>query len=304
MENLIVELAHHHLAGSLWLPQQTPTAIVVMIPGSGPSDRHNDVLFPPIRQALLEAGIAVSSFDKRGVGSSSGSWLTAGILEQALDIAAIIATLRGDARLRHLPIGVFGHSQGGWVALEVAARDSSLAFVVTNSGPGVSPAEQERFAARSGLLRHHVDFKTVSRCMDAFDTMFSMVRGAKKFDAFEAYLGDPTVKPLFELLERHAFVPTDEALWDLLAMIADYQPRAALERLEMPLLALFGGADTAVPVQRSVAVHHEALMHNREATVRVFEGAGHRLMLGDDFALGYLEMLKNWIVARTLGRLS
>ncbi len=67
----------------------------------------------------------------------------------------------------------------------------------------------------------------------------------------------------------------------------------------MPLLALFRSADMAVPVQHSVAVYNEALMHNQKATVQVFEGAGHRLMLGDDFAPGYLETLKNWIVART-----
>jgi hypothetical protein len=41
-----------------------------MHPGSGPSDRDNDVLFPPIRDALLAAGIAVCSFDKRGAGES------------------------------------------------------------------------------------------------------------------------------------------------------------------------------------------------------------------------------------------
>ena len=65
----------------------------------------------------------------------------------------------------------------------------------------------------------------------------------------------------------------------------------------MSLLALFGSADTAVPAQRSVAVYTEVLMHNREATVRVFEGAGHWVTLGDAFAPGYLETLKNWIVA-------
>jgi uncharacterized protein len=139
MQNLIVELEQHRLAGSLWLPQGTPTAVVVMIPGSGPSDRHNDVYFPPIRQTLLEAGLAVSAFDKRGVGDSSGSWLTAGITEQALDIAAIIATLRDDARLRDLPIGVFGHSQGGWVALEVAPETRALRSWSSTPGRACHP---------------------------------------------------------------------------------------------------------------------------------------------------------------------
>lgn len=62
-----------------------------MHPGSGPSDRENDVFFPPIREHLLRAGIAVCSFDKRGVGASAGSWLDAGIAEQADDLLAELA---------------------------------------------------------------------------------------------------------------------------------------------------------------------------------------------------------------------
>jgi alpha/beta superfamily hydrolase len=46
-----------------------------MVGGSGPSDRTNDNFFPPIRRHLVEAGLAVLSNDKRGVGASSGDWL-------------------------------------------------------------------------------------------------------------------------------------------------------------------------------------------------------------------------------------
>jgi uncharacterized protein len=76
------------LAGSLWLPESRPVATVLMHPGSGPSNRDNDVYFPPIRAHLLERGCAVCSFDKRGVGESTGRWLEAGIVEQAEDLRA------------------------------------------------------------------------------------------------------------------------------------------------------------------------------------------------------------------------
>lgn len=61
------------LAGSVWVPPRKVTATVLMHPGSGASDRDNDVYFPPIREQLLEAGVAVCSFDKR-VGGSTGRW--------------------------------------------------------------------------------------------------------------------------------------------------------------------------------------------------------------------------------------
>ena len=44
------------------------------------------------------------------------------------------------------PLGVFGHSQGGWVVIEAAGRGAPAAFVISNSGPGVTPAVQDRFA--------------------------------------------------------------------------------------------------------------------------------------------------------------
>jgi hypothetical protein len=48
------------LAGSLAIPdRRTPSRGVVMIGGSGPSNRNNDTLFPPIRRHLVEAGIEV-----------------------------------------------------------------------------------------------------------------------------------------------------------------------------------------------------------------------------------------------------
>lgn len=59
------------LSGSVWTPDGgAPTAVVSMYPGSGPSDRDNDVFFPPIREELPRSGFAVASFDNRGVGSS------------------------------------------------------------------------------------------------------------------------------------------------------------------------------------------------------------------------------------------
>ena len=131
------------LAGSWWEPA-APMATVLMHPGSGPSDRNNDTYFPPIRDHLLAAGIAVASFDKRGVGGSTGRWQDAGIAEQAGDAAAAISHLAAHGATS--PIGLFGHSQGGWVVLEAARRTAHAAFVITNSGPGVAPAVQDRFA--------------------------------------------------------------------------------------------------------------------------------------------------------------
>ena len=53
VHGLTVEVDGATLAGSLWLPAGDPVATVVMHPGSGPGDRHNDGYFVPIREHLL-----------------------------------------------------------------------------------------------------------------------------------------------------------------------------------------------------------------------------------------------------------
>ena len=136
------------LAGQLWLPLGHPRAAVLMIPGSGPSDRHNDVFFPPIREHLLANGIAVASFDKRGVGGSTGDWLSAGIVEQADDALVSLELLSRSAELAGVAIGLFGHSQGGWVAVDAASRERDVALAVTPAAQGCHQPSRSRLRSR------------------------------------------------------------------------------------------------------------------------------------------------------------
>jgi alpha-beta hydrolase superfamily lysophospholipase len=129
------------LAGTLALPPtETPCrGGVVMVGGSGPADRDNDWLFPPIRQHLVNAGIAVFSYDKRGVGEATGSWLTSTLEDLAADCAAALTFLR-----RQLPgeadaVGLFGHSEGAWVVLRAATDRDDLPLSSPTAGQPPPP---------------------------------------------------------------------------------------------------------------------------------------------------------------------
>ena len=231
------------LAGSLCLPPAAIAAAVLMVPGSGPMDRDNEGYFPAIRDALVARGIAVASFDKRGVGGSSGDWRDTGPAEQAADGAAALAALRQRPDLRGVRTGLFGHSQGAWVVLEVAAADPDAAFVVTSSGPGVTPGAQERFALGAIRRARGEPDTDVEAALLAYDALAALVRdGADvaRISAEAASLG----------LERDVFVPGDDGEVELLRRWLDHDPRPALEGIACPVLAIFGGEDRVVPVHR------------------------------------------------------
>jgi uncharacterized protein len=290
--SLAVRSGDVELAGSLWLPVGRAAATLLMHPGSGPSDRDNDVYFPEIREHLLAAGIAVASFDKRGVGGSSGDWTGAGIVEQATDAAAALEHLASLGLPR--PFGLFGHSQGGWVVLEAASGGAPADVVIANSGPGVSPAVQDRYALHQRLQQAGLTPAETASRLDAFDAMAGMLRSGVGFDAATAQMvalgADDGV----------GFVAGDARQWELSRAILDHDPRPAMRRIGVPVLALFGAEDHIVPVEQSVEVYRAEVRADL-LTVAVLPGGDHRVQSADPPRLvdGYAPTLVGFILDAT-----
>jgi len=288
------------LAGSLWLPDGAVRALVLMHPGSGPSDRDNDVFFPPIRAALLAAGAAVASYDKRGVGESAGSWLTAGVPDQADDAVAGLAVARRALAevldgAAPVPAVLFGHSQGGWVVLE-AARRAAVAGVVTSSGPAVTPGAQERFSTATTLRRAGWPDVEADPALAVFDGLMALAERGAGYDEARAWSDEPGRREVLDRLgDLGAFVPPSREIWDLAVLLVGHDPADALRGLHVPLLAVFGGDDGIVPVRRSVAVLHETVRPDL-LDVAVLPGGDHRLEGPDDaFVPGYPDAVVEFV---------
>jgi pimeloyl-ACP methyl ester carboxylesterase len=280
------------LAGTLWWPEVEPRCGVVMVGGSGPSDRHNDVLFPPIRQHFMASGLAVLSYDKRGVGESTGSWVAATIDEFAVDAAAAYDVLRKEVDT----VGLFGHSEGGWVVLRAAASCRELAFVITNSTPGITPVEQDRYSVDVALRAAGESDDVVQSALALYDRLTTELRGGSSWSDVQPLLhAEPALSPYFGEL--------DEDAWRSALPKLDHDPEPDVAGLRCPHLALFGSADELVPVPPSVAALAAATArrpsNSSPMTIEVFPGANHRLRIGEGFAPGYLHALTDWIVRRT-----
>ena len=143
-------------------------------------------------------------------------------------------------------LGLFGHSQGGWVVLEVAAADPSIALVITSSGPGVTMADQERFATEAHMTAAGAPAEAVAGALATQDALMTLVRAGADFETVQAAAGD----------DGHG--PGDDAEIELVRRWLDHDPRPALEQLTCPLLAIFGEQDLVTPVEESVAVFRAA----------------------------------------------
>lgn len=141
-------IAGDHLAGTLTMPTNgKPTKIVILITGSGPQNRDEELKpmnhrpFLVWSDWLTRQGIAVLRYDDRGIGESTGNFNEATSAGFADDAEAAVAYIQSRADLRGLSIGLMGHSEGGMIAPIVASRNPAVKFIVLLAGPGVPITE-------------------------------------------------------------------------------------------------------------------------------------------------------------------
>ena len=230
-----------------------PVIVVTHTSNAGTRDfgvyQHLANLLPPL-------GIAVFLYDRRGSGESSGDFETATFFDLAADAQAAIEhlKLRSDIDPKH--IGIWGMSQGGWVAPLAASRSAEVAFVVAVSAVGASPAEQMDYSAEYGLRERGFPDEAIAQMLELRALVNEVYRGKadrtrvqEKLNALRneawfpfAYLGDdlpedPTVEKWYQEM--------------------DFDPLPSIQNIHVPVLLLYGEQDPWVPIARSIEVWKE-----------------------------------------------
>jgi len=140
---ITVGAAPYELPGTLTLPDGAgPFPAVVLVHGSGPNDRDETVgktkLFADLAEGLAAHGIASLRYDKRTY--VYGDELTNDLTlddETVLDAIAAVHVLQARADISR--VIVVGHSLGGMLAPEIAARAGQVAAVAMLAPPARPP---------------------------------------------------------------------------------------------------------------------------------------------------------------------
>src|SRR3546814_20582608 len=103
---------------------------------------------------LPPLGIAVLTYDRRGSGQSGGSLKDSDYAMLADDAIAAVQMLKADARIDTKRIGIWGLSQGGWLSLLAAARNSDVRFGVSISAQVVTPEVPLMFRYDNDMAQH------------------------------------------------------------------------------------------------------------------------------------------------------
>jgi pimeloyl-ACP methyl ester carboxylesterase len=271
------------LAGTLLIPaaksKGAKHSAIVFTHGGGPQLRE---VFWGLGYLYAARGFAVLSYDKRGVGKSTGNWGEASFEELAEDAVAAARFLQARTDIAANQIGFWGQSQGGWIAPLAASRFPDAAFAIALSGGGLSPAEQELFDTEYELSKAGYTANEVNDALAFQKLKNEIIASPDRWDEYAKARALAKDKKWF----RHPGIDIrgpekrDDPFWTHMRRFYVYDPLPTLQTLNAPLLALFGELDTPEAVKANVRAISQILDQagRRDYTVKVYPNGRHNLM--------------------------
>lgn len=234
------------LAGSILQPKK-PFAAVVIVHGSDPVKREME-----FAKRLAKEGIAVFTYDKRGVGESGGVYVgpsvgtnnidTANLTLLAQDANAAAEKFQTYLKDKKIPIGLVGFSQAGWIIPMAASKNPQIKFMVLFSGPTITTLEQLRFQFYTNGNNNFWENHTEA-------------------DAIEHTRNDP---------DKYQFAATD--------------PKTYLNTLSIPGLWLFGEKDIQIPVKLCIEQLNTLKAQGKPFEYTSFPKLGHNTSSSNETA--------------------
>src|SRR5258706_2794531 len=211
-------------------------------------------------------------------------------------LAAVeLLKMRDDVDVRQ--IGLWGHSEGGWVAPIAAAQSKDVAFVISFSGPGVTYSELNKYADAMRLRAHGFSEADISQAIEALALVDEYVRHGGNEPALQSVLDEAGRKPWASQTTLPRRVPNSEEIHTWLRWRSlDLDPVSYWQQIKVPALVMFGELDNVVPAQTSAARIAAALKlaGNRDVTIKIFPKANHTIEQAPDF----LDTMLDWTVKR------
>jgi pimeloyl-ACP methyl ester carboxylesterase len=247
--------------GTLSVTSTSLSPVVLIIAGSGPTDRnanslglglHSDA-YRLLAADLEQQSIASLRFDKRGVGASAAAMSSEHDLTfdtYIADVASWLRKLRADGRFTKIVVA--GHSEGSLIGMVAAQRAPADAFV-SLEGAG-RPIEV--------VLREQLKPKLSPELYQQADAIITSLQNGKSV---------ATVPPELNVLFRPSVQP-------YLISWFKYDPALEIAKLRMPVTIIQGTADVQVTMADAQALHNAA----PASKLVVVKGMNHVLKYAPD----------------------
>lgn len=260
--------AQYTFNGTLTLPENYSknTPVVLMVTGSGQQNRDEELFshkpFAVIADALACQGIASLRYDDRGWGDKSVNFVDFTTDDFRQDAAAAIPLLRK----RFNKVGILGHSEGGTIAMMLAA-EGKADFIVSLAGMAISGKETLIMQNHQAMTAIGLPKETVDSYCNSISKALDEIASGKK--ANEINIDDVPValKPITIKALQQADTP-------YIRHFLTIDVGKLLPKIKCPVLALNGTKDTQVDCDANIT-RLEKRLTNCKHSIKKIDGVNH-----------------------------
>ena len=260
--------AQYTFNGTLTLPENYSknTPVVLMVTGSGQQNRDEELFshkpFAVIADALARQGIASLRYDDRGWGDKSVNFADFTTDDFRQDAAAAIPLLRK----RFNKVGILGHSEGGTIAMMLAA-EGKADFIVSLAGMAISGKETLIMQNRQAMSAIGLPKETVDSYCNSISKALDEIASGKKANEIKIDDVPVALKPITNKALQQADTPYIRQF-----LIVDVGK--LLPKIKCPVLALNGTKDTQVDCDANTTRIEKGLA-NCKHSIKKIDGVNH-----------------------------
>jgi pimeloyl-ACP methyl ester carboxylesterase len=311
-EEISFNAGRFFVTGTLLLPEEGNNfPAVVLCWGSGPTDRKYYIENSKTMRTFLKEGYAFFVEDKPGSGESTGEFSGDSIFyERAMILKKEIEILKSHKEINPKKIGLFGSSQAGYVMPVVLNMTDDVAFMIAVSCPAMNSLQQSAYLVKMQILCGGGTTEEGEKAEKYFIQRRTAETYKDYLEAAEYLDRQNVIKDLGwgGIIEEKDFEAADKN------NISFFNPTGLIEKIKIPVLAIFGEKDTQIDPLQGMSEYKRALdkSENRFYKVIMINGVDHNMRemktgslkeqkesYGKEglakLSLEYIEIISNWL---------
>ena len=300
--------SHFKIVGDLHIPNpEKKQPIIVFVHGDGPAGRSPSGQPNRVMRSFLDIGFACFIYDKPGYGESTGKFTRGKLFEErAAILVDAVNVLKKHPAIKPRQIGLWGISQAGYVMPKAITITKDIAFMIAISCPAMDSIDQSGYLVEKQILYEGYTKAEAKKARKYY-------RQRAYAQTYQEYL------EAAEYLDKNPFIRSIN--WGGIESEDQFSPRSPshpaffnpitlVEKITIPVLAIFGEKDTQVDPFQGAEDYEKALKKagNKFFQVKLFPEADHGIILSktgslkeqreryrSSYAPGYIELMQTWL---------
>ncbi len=253
------KLTGHYLNN---LDHNPPKGVIIFVHGDGALSYDAEGYYSIIWSQLRKNGYSIFSWDKAGVGKSTGHWLSQSMKDRQMEVLSAVELIQKKYGFTSKNTGLLGFSQAGWVVPKLAGSSNRIGFAI-GVGFAQNWIDQGRYYTRIKHERRGAGEQQVQAAIEQYNTEIASFNSSPIYSKQFAKSGMSK--------QRFAFV------------VRNYKSDAAndYQKINIPMLLLWGENDLNVDAIKEF--NRWTKNPNKNVTIKLIADATHGLLKSEYF---------------------